>query len=265
MQKVVGLGFPFRGQIAADLEALMLGIRQKASSREDVMVAPVHSWSSLLTYNFNILWTMVLNNRKSQGFTHFAMIHDDILASVNWLDVLFDEMEATGADLVSCVSPIKDGRGLTSTAIDNPADQWNPRRLTMREVIALPETFTDHDVSGELLLNTGCWLLRLDREWINQLVFRQHDQIRVRDGVMEPHTIPEDWDFSRQVRAHGGKLVATRKVKIVHERLPFTNHQPWGNWATDQDFQKEFQPNVGAKPGTIPAPLGTPEPAVMKL
>jgi len=240
IKRNVGLAMPFRGASVVDLESLLIGVRMKASSRPDTNVAPGHSWCSLLTYNFNLLWTMFLNMRDQDGITHFAMLHDDIHVEVNWVDTLIDLMEENDADLVSCVVPIKDARGLTSTALDVTPDPWNPQRLTMREIHKLPVTFDDATAGGPLLLNTGCWGCRLDRPWVDQVRFRQQDEIRVVNGKREAHTIPEDWDFSRQVRAAGGKLIGTRKVKLHHERPVYTNAKPWGEWATDEDCRKYF-------------------------
>ena len=46
--------------------------------------------------------------------------------------------------------------------------------------------------------------------------------------------MPEDWLFSRQARANGAKLFATREVKLLH-RGPksFGNMNAWGTAKTD--------------------------------
>lgn len=251
---VVGLALPSRGLGVADPEALAVGIVHKASQRGEYMICPAQAWRSIITATFNLLWVSLLNERKRVGITHFAMLHDDVVPQTGWLDVLLDEMNETGADLVSAVVPMKAAMGLTSTALDNTGDEWNPQRLTLKEIHQLPETFDSKDVGAPLLLNTGCWICRLDRPWVNNVVFRQQDQIRLVDGQYEAHQIPEDWDFSRQVSRQGGKLVATRKVRLYHERPEWTNTKPWGQWSTDVECQKYFgerAPNAVKAPAVV--------------
>jgi len=255
---------PYRVPKGVDGEAYINGIILKAGNGERPIM-PAASWSSLLPYTFNLLWTGALNMRKSVPFTqndgtkadlpisYFAMIHDDVMPSANWLNVLIDELESTGADIVSAVIPIKDEKGLTSTATDTTGDLWSPRRLTLHEVFQMPETFGDEDAGGELLLNTGLWVCRFDAPWVEKVHFRQQDQVvKMPDGNMVPRTISEDWDFSRQVRRHGGKLMATRKVKVVHEAAQWHNHYPWGKWEIDQDLLEpvaEPQEDAGGERG----------------
>jgi len=235
---VIALGLPHRSPPGFDQEALLCGIRSKASLKVDTVdVAPSMTWTSLLPYTFNLLWTGAINGRPA--LTHFAMLHDDIIPAAGWLDVLLEELETNDADLVSAVVPIKDGRGLTSTAVDCNPDKWNPRRLTMHEICGLPDTFGTEHVGGPILLNTGCWLARIDRPWAESVRFRQQDEIRKGEsGLFEAHTIPEDWDFSRQLHERGAKILATRKVKLHHSMPGFTNERPWGAWKTDEGYEK---------------------------
>ncbi len=261
---VVALAMPFRGA-SGDAHALALGTSNKSTNSGRIGIAPHCGWTSLLTYTFNLLWAQILNQRngvlmpqsdgveRPEKIDYFAMIHDDIIPDPGWLDTLIDLLEANDADVVSAVVPIKDGFGLTSTGTDTTGDIWNPRRLTLTEVFGLPETFGDEESGGPLLLNTGLWVCRLDRPWVEKLYFRQNDKIVKNDqGFFEAHTMPEDWDFSRQVRSHGGKLLATRKVKLVHERPQWNNHRPWGTWTQDKLALEAMQrqgktlPKVGA-------------------
>lgn len=251
---VVVLAIPSRGLGVTDYGALFAGMELRASKTGEYTIHSLQAWRSTLTPNFNLLWVNTLNGRKQHNLTHFAMIHDDIAPETGWLDVLLDEMDATGADLVSAVVPMKSAMGLTSTALDNTGDEWNPQRLTLKEIHNLPETFDSKDAGGPLLLNTGCWVCRLDRPWVNNVVFRQQDQIRLVDGQYEAHQIPEDWDFSRQVSRQGGKLVGTRKVRLYHERPEWTNTKPWGQWSTDVECQKYFgdrAPNAVKAPAVV--------------
>ncbi len=228
---VVGVGMPLRGTHAHVVAAM--GVAYATQGRCNII--PAFSSTSLLPFTFNNLWTGFLNRRKSDGITHFAMLHDDVCPVSGWLDTLLDVLEEHDADAVSAVVPIKDGRGLTSTAVEG-VDEWNPRRLTLKEVYDLPETFAEQDVGGPLLLNTGCWVCRLDRTWCEKVAFRQQDRIvKLPDGTFAPQTKSEDWDFSRQLRLLGCKLLATRKVQLEHERPEYTNTKPWGTWDTDRD------------------------------
>lgn len=245
MVKTVRLGMPFRAHHTTDANAYMLGVVNWASQNR-FAVSPSVAWTSLLPFTFNLIWTGALNDRAgaatweldgsmgTRPIDYFAMIHDDIKPDGGWIGTLVGELEATGADLISAVVPIKDGRGLTSTAVDDTGDAWNPRRLTLKEVHDLPPTFGDSDVGGALLLNTGLWVCRFDRPWVERVGFRQQDCIVRRGGRFVAQTTPEDWDFTRQVRLQGGKVLATRKVGLEHERPEFTNRRPWGVWASDE-------------------------------
>lgn len=238
MNPVVALAMPMRAG-GLDPEAVAQGIAGKATGGS-LDIAPGQAWTSLLPYTFNLLWSGFLGMRGSSRIKYFAMIHDDIKPQRGWLDTLVAELEHTGADIVSAVVPIKDNRGLTSTAVDDTGDEWNPRRLTLSEVFNLPVTFGDADVGGPILLNTGLWVCRFDRPWCERVYFRQQDRIvRLSDGKFVPETKPEDWDFSRQVRGHGGKLLATRVVSLDHERPEWNNKFPWGKWTRDEDVYAE--------------------------
>jgi hypothetical protein len=209
---------------------------------EGVQVQPTFASGSILPLTFDLLWAGALNAHEEGLASHFAMLHDDVCTAPDWLSILYQELLATDADIMAAVVPIKDDRGLTSTAIETD-DLWNPRRLTLAEVFALPATFSRPD----LLLNTGCWLCRLDRPWVRRTAlnnpdrllvsFRQQNRIvRSHDGRWGAETISEDWDFSRQVRAAGGtKLYATRKVSLYHERPEFHTRHPWGRWRLDEN------------------------------
>lgn len=235
---LVGLMMPMRNAAGGDADALARGIAMKATDgRFDI--APGVAWTSILPYTFNLLWAGFLNMRRERPIRYVAMIHDDIRPADGWLDTLVGELERTDADMVSAVVPIKDHRGLTSTGVDDTGDEWNPRRLSMTEAFMLPETFGDADLGFPVLLNTGLWVARFDRPWVERVCFRQCDKIeRMPDGSFVPQTRPEDWDFSRQLRSLGCKIVATRKVKLTHERSEWHNAAPWGKWQSDEDTGK---------------------------
>ena len=156
--------------------------------------------------------------------------------------------------MVSAVVPIKDERGLTSTALRN-ATTGKTRRLTMTEVFALPETFdladlkaaglgTGHEPESDLLaINTGLWVCRLDADWVERFPgFAMSDTVRRRaDGAWEAAGISEDWQFSEWLWRHDLKAVATRKVPLAHVGLEreYRNDDIWGEWAMDQGDVRE--------------------------
>lgn len=218
---------------------------------------------SLLTYAFNMAWCAALNGALGTNdgprFTHFVMMHSDIQPlQTDWLDILISELDATDVDVLSVVAPLKNEKGLTSTAIDT--NRWRPRRLTMTEVCSLPETFTRDDAVGlliaedklpmgtrpGLLINTGLMIVRLDREWCPRFPgFHINDRIGLnRKGELEAFVEPEDWNFSRWCNgvfpASGNsrvnaKIAATRKVKLHHQGVAFWNNaEPWGCMKTDE-------------------------------
>lgn len=228
------IGMPHYGQIDSHAARAMLS---RASWRP---TASMDIGSSFLTDAFNTLWCAALNQRKD-GVRYFAMLHADIAPAPGWVDILLDELTRLNAGVVSAVSPIKDVRGLTSTGIDDPDTRWEPlRRLTMREVHRLPETFDAEDAGHPghtLLVNTGCFLADLSRPWAQQICFEVHNEIVCEGGVFRPRAIPEDWDFSRQLRQHGVSVYATRKVRLAHRGTwDYRNDLPWGAWDVDRAY-----------------------------
>lgn len=198
--------------------------------------------STALSYNFNQLYARALDRRPQ--VTHFAMIHSDVCPGAGWLDVLMEEMDKHDADLISAVIPLRNKSGLTSTCLAE--DPWGKRHvLSLKEIFDLykSETFTDFG----LLTNTGLMLLNLDGPWAEQVVFRQQERIRkvqkefdlpqpdssvtatVTRDVYEAVTLPEDWDFSHQIKTLGGKVFATRKVRLYHGHKDYHNHYAWGD------------------------------------
>lgn len=195
--------------------------------------------SSSGTGNLNTIWGRVRDEYEVGFFSHFALLHADVSAPAGWVDTLIGELDEHAADLVSVVLPIKDGRRLTSTALDT--DLWNPRRLTMREVFKLPETFGEHP-AGPLLLNTGCWACKLG-PWINDIHFRWGgDRIVKRAGVSVAEFQPEDWTFSRDMHKLRRKIVATRKVQARHiGTVAYDNFTDQGGWETDRNVREDFE------------------------
>ena len=189
---------------------------------------------SLLANNFNRLWCWALNEAKTDRCDYFAMQHADIEPDAGWLDVLIDELDRTGLDVLGVPAPIKDARGLTSTALArDDGDTWRVHaRLTVAELQRLPETFTAADVGGRpLLLNTGLWACRFNPEWARLCRFTINDRIVVGpDGEYRPEVEPEDWFFSRLLNELGLKVGCTRKVRLTHRGpFAFPNDRAWGD------------------------------------
>ena len=200
-------------------------------------VVRLYTVTSLLDHGFNRLWCGALNLRQ-QGITHFAMIHDDVCPPQGWLNLLLAELDWYQADVMSAVVAIKSPEGLTSTAVETD-DPWCPRRLALREVHDLPPTFTDEDVGGKLLLNSGLWVCDLRKPWVDNpepLFFQTLNRlVKDDDGDWQAQVRSEDWEFSRAARARGAKLYATRKLAPVHTgEMEYPSDHVWGSWQTDE-------------------------------
>lgn len=204
-------------------------------------VNSAYNISSLMDQSFNLLWCLALEERDKGTATHWAMIHSDIEPETFWLDALMDVLQQRGADLVSAVVPIKDGHGLTSTAVGHPTDPWKvERRLTMTEVMGLPETFGPEICPGRaLLVNNGLWVCDLRAPWCDEVHFATENRVHreVVGGVTKRlvECVPQDWQFSRDAQARGARVVATRKVPVAHHgRTAYPNTAAWGKWRFDE-------------------------------
>jgi hypothetical protein len=234
------LALPHYGNVTPDaLPSLMLASQSHRVSLNT-------NGASLLAHNFNNLWCAALNAREEKQLSHFAMHHADIGAEPGWVDLLIAELDAHHADLISVVIPIKDGRGLTSTGVQDP-ETLHIRRFTMNEVMDLPETFTAGDIprsagrpEHHLMVNTGLWLCRFTEAWIEEVFFEIRDCIvRHPSGRFVANVLPEDWNFSGWCARKGLKALATRKVKAVHHgNTGFSNQGKWGDWNTDLGDQR---------------------------
>lgn len=173
--------------------------------------------SSLLAHGFNILWASAVASDAS----YFAMLHGDVGPDPNWIDTLIGELEATGADMVSAIIPIKSRENVYSTALA-PMGGEATYRLHLDDLDKLPATFDGADlqrVSGKdglLCVNTGCWVCRLGQDWNKQVHFAMVTEINWTGADAHCRIIPEDWYFSQRLHALGVKIVATQKVKVTH-------------------------------------------------
>lgn len=218
-----------------EMESAKAFLCDAASDAIDTVVMNLSS--SLLAHGFNQCWCYALNYRKEQPLDYFVMLHADIVPERFWIDKLVAEMVRTQADLLSCVVPIKSMHGVTSTAIAG-TDPWTvERRLTMREVMQLPETFSAEDCGfpgRTLMTNTGCWIADFSKLWIEDVRFQISNRIVRKAFGFDAEVVPEDWDFARQVAAKGGKVLATRKVALHHfGPNGFGNQTAWGSCEID--------------------------------
>lgn len=193
------------------------------------------SSSSANATGFNQLYCQALDLRDKGQASHFLMLHSDIVPEIHFIDKMHEIMEKTGCDVLSAVSPIKDRLGLTSTALeqavgDRDAEWGGPRRLTMREIMKMPPTFT----APNLLVNDGLMLVDLRKPWTDQMYFHFDDRIGMYQGKRVPQMRPEDWNWSRDARKLGATLYATREVKLTHRgQQDFPNSCAWGEMQTD--------------------------------
>lgn len=231
------------------------GLFASATTRHMLVVAP--SLNSLLSLNCNGLWAEAINQRNESGIEWFAMLHSDIGPEAGWLDKLIELAERHDADLMSTVVPIKDARGLTSTAIESNDLARGPFcRLTLRQVRheAFPDTFDLEAAASaleslprplqianvprtKLVCNTGCLVCRLDRPWCDpsRVFFHELNAIAQIDGRWQAIVWPEDWFFTGKVTENGGRVMATKAVRVVHRGL--VEYPSDGVWGPDVDEQ----------------------------
>ncbi len=192
--------------------------------------------------NHNVLWGMAVDKYEAGEIDAFALIHADIGAEPGWLSILEDERQKINADVISAVVPIKDDRGLTSTSVDDTGDPWLWRRITFTDIHKMPKTFTDADCGGPLCLNTGLMLVKFG-PWVLKetdgcldIRFRfEHAVRKEANGKRRVLFKPDDWLLSRDFRAAGLKLAATRVVQLNHCGGDFqwsNQAEPYG-WPTD--------------------------------
>jgi hypothetical protein len=209
---------------------------------------------SLLAHSYNQMWCRAINNRAKLGLKWFAILHADIVPENFWLDKLIAIAEKYQADLVSAIVPIKEASGVTSTAISGVDPFTRLTRLTQDQINSKlwPKTF-DIDIlrafmnspknefyeeycfdiadDARLLVNTGCFVCRLDKPWCSNVEFTINDRIdQIPGGALIAQVEPEDWYFSRRVAELGGRVMATREVITEHiGSIPYVSDKIWGN------------------------------------
>ncbi len=237
----VFLAVPSRGSLVTGTASALL-----QTGRTRIYAIRLHV-SSLLTVTFNTLWCGALNERK-HGVTHFVMLHDDVVPlDSGWLDVLMREYAASGADVLSTVVPIKDDRGLTSTAFLNRSTR-RMRRLTMHETVKLPTTF-DARAAGHpecvILPNTGLWVCDITQPWAERICFTMSDRnFKDVDGQWKTKCFGEDWGFGVQLAELGKKVSVTRAVNLVHRgSFDYPNMVGFGTLKEDDSVNEWDAPN----------------------
>lgn len=210
--------------------------------------------SSLINFNCNMLYAECLNRRRAQlwraqpGITHFLMMHADVRPESGFITKMLAIMEARQADVVSVVIPMKDRAGLVSTGanVKFPDGGLFRRRLSTTELQKLPTTFDAGDVARlwkleplqvQLIVNTGLLLVNLQAPWVEaidehgqlKVCFQSVDTIFRREEKWFGYCESEDWFYSRKVNEQGGKIVATREVKVDHfGNYAYSNQEVWG-------------------------------------
>ena len=175
---------------------------------------------SLLAMTFN----MGLCEAFANEATHYCLLHNDVMPlDPDWLVKLKRIMDENSAVCVSVTLPIK-GTKDTSTAKEHETrDPWRSVRMSQEEVWAMPPTWEAGDT---YLANSGCMLLDLRVPWIHEVYFQLQDRIvHHPEHGWVPQCISEDWDFTRQLRAHGGKTMITQELKCAH--VGSTGYMNW--------------------------------------
>lgn len=264
------LGMPHRGRVHPEsVTAALVGAWKGEDHSAFTLTVHPHD-NSLLAHCFNQCWCKMLSE-EHRGWRYFAMLHSDIAPMLGWLEVLVEEMHAGGFDVMHAIVPIKDERGLTSTAIGHGthARRWElKRRLTQMEVkVALPPTFGIEEVLDYadlkgfdpphddlcLLPNTGCMVVDLGSPaWQEFPGFKVEDQLVVvtPEGLVEvkegrprppgtvlPNTVSEDWNLGMWCWRQGLRVGATSKVTVRHGGDHwYDSCQVWGHGG-DQTFE----------------------------
>ena len=212
------LGIPTHGSSVAWRTALAVGM----CTEHELQVSYLQM--SLLPHVFNLLWVAAV---KQPDITHFAMLHADIgVQDGLWLDKMIAELERTDALILSANVRMKDATGKYSTAWDNGKARPDLKleKLHRDDLEALPTTFNVNDVrerhpeAERLLLNTGCWVAKLDGDWIKKVCFRLKTHVTWDGNVPTCDVDSEDWELSRDMASwgFGERIYATSIVTTEH-------------------------------------------------
>jgi len=250
MKPTVFLGMPHYSSQVHLAAAESFFVHATIGDAVDVVCRETYG-GSLTMKSFNMLWAKALRMHEAGRVRYFAMLHSDIGAERGWLDTLVRLIESNAADVVSVVSPLKNPDGITSTGIDDPLDRYDPlKRFTMHEIAGFKSTFSASDAGfadGCLLVNTGCFIADLDKEWARKTIdgrllssFRFDDCVREDGGNLQVCSESEDWILSRMLHREGAKVLATTEVAITHfGEIGFSNQGAWGRCKVDPRSRAE--------------------------
>lgn len=265
MKKKVLLGLPRLGQVEAET-----GVSAYVNATADKLaVQVIASCSSLLANSFNHLFCSFLND---SSYDYFALHHADVYPHGAWLDDMVAMLDEYQATIIHAVVPIKDARGLTSTAVGSVGDKWSCRRLTLQEIDRLPAVFDIDDVVRALpgpwlpypvlLPNTGVLVIKRS-VWCHIFPgFCITDRIYKVDGKYIAAVEPEDWALGRWCGANDIRVLGTKAVKVDHYgRATYPSYTPWGTWKQDEAFCDGFN-NYHRSAASTQSPIalaGSPE------
>jgi hypothetical protein len=179
------------------------------------------------------------------------MIHSDIEPEPFWVDKMIAEADRHRADIMTAVVPIKNDKGLTSTALSHPSDDCRAfLRLTSAQVKhpSFPVTFDrdmavnalralpgdlrfDAPMPANLLCNTGCMVCRLGGAWCDptKVYFDEVTTFQRINNQWTPLIRSEDWFFTAKAFQNGAKVMATTSMKINHHGITsYPNDKVWG-------------------------------------
>jgi len=206
--------------------------------------------------DMNRLWAAGLTAGAMGEAEIFAMLHSDVVPAAGWVDRLIDQLDDRKDDLVSVPIALKDDRGLTSSGVGDWSNPWAPfRRFTMRELSAMPATFSIADTPHPdkfLLHNTGCWAADLrspkfyqtDAEGYCIADFNFPLRIRRNGDRFQHLRESEDWHFSRKLAELSVKTSITRVVRAEHiGPRAYGNQGDWGTYLNgDEDSKENWRP-----------------------
>lgn len=209
---------PYYGPISMGLHHALQGA---VKDRDELtVVKEAQASSSVLPHCFNMLLGLALDARDMGEVSHMAMLHADVVPKKGWLNDLWREMWFHNLDAVSAVVPIKGTSGRTSTAVGSTEDRWKVKRCVYlkdrdaRQTAIRSDSMTGDDV---LLINTGCMLIDLRRDYWNDFAFEFHARIKRTAQGRLAESRSEDWEMSHHLHQHGARYGATWAVKLCHE------------------------------------------------
>lgn len=209
--------------------------------------------------DFNKEWCRCLNEKVP--YDYFLMLHADLAPLSDgrpWGDLLIEEAENNGYDVLHAFARIKDWSGNTSTLVTGSLDPFGTpaRRVTMKELQSLPPTFDASHYrcvmnldwpNAYMGINTGCMLvdLRYHRKvfrrfpgfsWTTLVMGPRRDDPSLYvpldnpecdlDGELRSYFWPEDWAFGQWCEKQGLRVGGTSKVVTNHYGTAYFSTHP---------------------------------------